>query len=133
MRTFLMRVLTLAMCGAAILTFGVAQAGDREATRAEPQFTVLEPDARIAFSSLVNGFEVVDDDTILLRVGASRLYLAELSGPCGRHARWEHQLGIAPNGPGIDTFSSLVIDGRRCRISSLTRVERAPDAAPAAG
>ncbi|MEJ0060916.1 MAG: hypothetical protein WDM79_15635 [Terricaulis sp.] len=50
-----------AMCGAALLTFGVAQAGDREAARPEPQFTVLEPNSRIAFSSQVNGFEIVDD------------------------------------------------------------------------
>jgi hypothetical protein len=131
MRAFLMRVLTLAMCGAAILTFGVAQAGDRGEAQPAPQFVVLDPDARIAFTRSINGYEVIDEDTILLRVGASRLYLAELNRACARDARFGFQIGVAPRGPSVDKFSDLIIDGRRCAVSSLAQVERAPVAADA--
>lgn len=134
MRTRLMQVLTSALCAGAVLTVGAAAADEAIETDDAPKFTVLEENARIPFIRNITGFEVVDEDRILLRVGVRQLYLAELRGTCGRDARFDHAIAVVPRGPGgVDRFSQLSIDGRRCGIESLARVERVEKEAAEAG
>lgn len=121
---FIVKSLTVAMCGAAILAFGVARAGEAQ-DAATPGFRVIEADARIPSTRSVTGYEVVDNDTLLLKVGIRDLYLAELSGTCGRSLRFEWTLGIDARGGGaIDRFSRVIANGRSCAITSLDKVER---------
>lgn len=126
MRSVIMRALTLAMCGAAILSFGVAQAGSEAATVEVPAgYRVVEEDARISPLKTLNGYTVIDNDTILLRAGASDLYLIDLFGTCGRGARFDWNIAVdARGGAGIDRFARVHINGRTCGISALTKVER---------
>jgi hypothetical protein len=107
----------------------VAVAGEEAAA---PAFTIIDADAYIPATREITQFEVLNADTILLRTGINRWYAAELSGSCGRAARFEHAIGIdTPGGGRIDRFATLIVDGRRCAIQSLSRIERLP--APEAG
>lgn len=128
MRSVLMQVLTAAMCGAAILAFGVAKAGD-DLLSTPAGYIVIDPDASIPSGLSVSGYTVLSDSQVLLRAGASRLYIAELNGTCGRGAAHDWTIGIDTRGTSrIDRFAQMIIDGRRCAIRSLAQVERAPEA-----
>lgn len=115
-----MKFLSVAMCGAAILAFGVAKAGERAG-----DFVVVQPDARIPSTRAVNGYEYIDDSRVLLRVGTNGLYLAELNEGCARGGQFGLSIGVDRRGGGaVDRFSQIVIDGRRCPIVALSEVER---------
>ncbi len=107
-----------------------------EAATANTRFRILEENVHIPATRQVNGYEIVDEDTILLKTGANRWYAAEIAGTCGRAARFHTAIGVDSNGGGrIDQHSELVIDGRHCPIDTLSRVELIPEeqaAAPAA-
>lgn len=124
-----MQVLTAAMCGAAILAFGVARAGDRPGESASPPagYVIVKPDAHITSIRAVHGLDRISPTHVLVRTGARDLYLAEVSGPCARDAERERTIAIECGGPSsVDRFSTILIGGRRCAIQSLAEVERAP-------
>jgi len=122
MRTVAMHILTAAMCAGALLAFGVAKAGE-DAGKVE-DFIVVEEDARIAFPRTINSYEIVDENRVLLRVGAGQLYLAELTRSCARDARWDRSIAIVQRGGPVDRYSALRIGDRVCQIETLARVER---------
>jgi Family of unknown function (DUF6491) len=98
---------------------------------AEAGYVVVEPDARISALRHVTGFEVLSDNQLILRAGASRLYRAQLGGTCGRGLRFEWRLGLNTWGGEVSRFSDVIVDGRRCPIRALDRVERRkPPASP---
>lgn len=91
---------------------------------AQPAYTVIEQDARIAFASSITGFERPQDDVLLIRVGANRWYRATLGGLCGRDAVFDNTIYFRTSGPsGVDRWSHVVIDDRSCNIESLDRIE----------
>ena len=120
----------IALCAFAL------NAAEAKEDAAIPTFTVIEADAYIPATREVTQFEIVDSDTILLRAGINNWYAAELWGACGRSARFEQAITIdSPGGGRIDRFATLVVDGRRCAIRTLSRVERlpAPDPSESSG
>lgn len=112
-----------------IVAAAPAMAGEGASLSDEaPRYRVLEADVSIPATQSVNGYEIIDANTILLRVGANRLYAAELSGSCGRAARLNWNIGVETFGGGrIDRDARIVVDGRRCAIQSLSRVELIPE------
>lgn len=102
-----------------------------QAEQAEVTFTVLEADARLAFSNrVIRSYRVADDDSLIFNVGSNRYYRATVWEPCRRDLRWEDAIGFDP-GPGdtLDRFSHVVVRGNRCPIQTFDRIEEpAPDA-----
>jgi hypothetical protein len=126
MRSIVMKGLTAAMCGGALVAFGVAAAGEHTNSVTNPPagYRVVQTDARISPLTTLSGFRVVDDDTLLLNT-SSGPYLADLIGPCARGAEYDWQIAVdSPGGGGIDRFSQVLINHRRCGISALVKLER---------
>lgn len=118
----IMQGLSAAMAGAALLAFGVAQASDQEAEA--PKFVVLEQDANIPFAANISGYTLAEDGSVLINVGPNRVYRAVTWRTCRRDLRYEHAIGIDHRGGSrVDRYSTLIIDGRRCPIESLDRIE----------
>lgn len=88
-------------------------------------FAVVESNVRIPSTERVTRFEAIDSNSVLLRT-AGHLYVAHLSAGCALAAPFREQIAIdeAPGLGGVDTFASLLIDGRRCPIAGIDRVER---------
>jgi Family of unknown function (DUF6491) len=117
----------LAACASTGASAGASDVARVDAPSGEAAYVVVEPNARIFPASMINGFGVVDSDTLLLNVGANRLYLADVWPSCGRNLRFDQHIGIEHRGADqVDNFSWAIIDGRRCPISNLRRVERKP-------
>ncbi|HVY84218.1 MAG TPA: DUF6491 family protein [Caulobacterales bacterium] len=129
-----MRALTFGMAGAALLAFGVAKAGGDRATDTAPAgYVIVDPDAHIPESQSLTGFDMVDDDHLLIRAGARDLYMAQFYGDCVREARYRPAIGVEGRGDGgVDRFSNLIINGRRCPILALVKVVRMENKSAAA-
>ncbi|HVZ99935.1 MAG TPA: DUF6491 family protein [Caulobacterales bacterium] len=120
-----MHALTAGMCAAALLAFGVAKAGEGRAPAPPPGFVIVDSDARIPSTRSLTGFEVVDGEHVLIRAGVRDLYMAELSGPCARDARFNPAIAVTAVGPGgVDKFARVTVNGRSCAVLSLAKVER---------
>lgn len=117
-------IAALAACAA--LASACASISPR-AEEGEGAYVVVQTDAGIFPAGNVNGFEVVDRDTLLLRAGANRLYLADIGESCGRDLRFSQSIGLDHRGSSsVDDFSQVLIDDRRCPLENLRRVERKP-------
>lgn len=87
-------------------------------------YVVLEENARITFASRIDSFSVDDDDAIIFRAGLRQYYRATLFPGCGRDAQFEFAIGLPHRAlSDLSRFDSLIIDGRRCPIRTLDRIE----------
>jgi hypothetical protein len=136
------------MLGAAVVCVGLglaaaafaddAPASTAPAEASEFTYTVIEENARIPFGAdEINSFRVGRDGSLLLRAGHREWYRAVLWAPCSRDLRFEQHIAFTDrSNQAFDRFSSVVVDGNRCPIQSLDRIEdpriaeRAADAAP---
>ena len=125
MRFLVMKALVATMCGAALLAFGVAKAGEARAPVTLPAgYHVVQEDARISTLSELSGYEVINPSTLLIRAGQG-LYLADLQGNCARGAAFDWTIAVdTAGGANIARASNVLINGRRCRIVALTKVTR---------
>ena len=102
-----------------------------EEAAAPVTYTVVEADASIPFASRsVRNYRVGKDEgpSLLLEAGNDRWYRATLDESCSRDLRWEQAIGVRYDATDrLDKFSSVIIDGRRCTIKALDRIED-PDA-----
>lgn len=90
---------------------------------AEQNFVVLERGAQIPFSSMVNEYRRVDNDTLLFRTGATQWYRAELAQQCATHLFGPEAIAFDTQGvSAINRGSSVFIGGHRCRIEALDRI-----------
>jgi Family of unknown function (DUF6491) len=118
---------SVAALGAAALLAAACATKAPRAEEGESAYVVVEPNAAIFPAGNVHGFGVVDQDTLLLRVGANRLYLADVWPSCARDLRYEDHIAIDHRGSStIDHFAQVVIGGRPCPLDNLRRVERKP-------
>ncbi len=121
-----------AACAAAFALSGCATS--REVAEAPVAYTVVAADASIPFaSSAIRSYRVGKDveHSLLLEGGASRWYRATLEPSCSRDLRWEFAIGFKTDATDrLDRFSSVLIDGRRCRVIALDQIAD-PDAPPA--
>jgi hypothetical protein len=88
-------------------------------------YTVIEADTDIPFArTRVSGFTVGADHSLILQVGAGRFYRATLNDFCARDLKWEHRIAIDYDASGrFDRFSKVFVDGRRCLVQSVDRIE----------
>jgi hypothetical protein len=80
-------------------------------------------EARIPFAAFggVRNFEPNGREAVYLQDRGRNWYLARLFAPC-EGLPWAHSLGIDNRGSGsVDRFSTLLVEGERCQIQSLTR------------
>lgn len=124
MRSLFMRGLTAAMCAAAMLSFGVAKAGEtQQAANDAPTFVVVHENATIPFARSIDSWEVARDNSLLLRAG-SRWYRATTERLCADDLRFHENLALSERGTGsIDKFAHFYVRGRYCYFYSLDQIE----------
>ena len=82
-------------------------------------------EVRIPFANLggVRNFHANDDDVVYIEDHRRRWYRAEIAGPC-IGLPWAMKIAIDTRGSStFDRFSSLLVEGDRCMLRSLTRSE----------
>lgn len=117
MRTFLTAVALSTM-----LAGGAAVAGST-ATSDTPA-----PQASIPFVNHGNirSFHAVDDETVYLQAMNRKWYKADLIGPC-TGLPYATGIGVDARPMGIlSRFGTIIVDGERCKIGSLTVAEAPP-------
>lgn len=85
-------------------------------------------EARIAFPNHgnVRNFRADGRETVYIQDIKRKWYKASLFGPCPG-LPWAQAIGVDADGrPTFDRFSSLIVRGERCSLSSLVRVEGPP-------
>ena len=89
----------------------------------------LGEDARIPFvdTGSVRNFHPADDDTVYFQDHRDHWYRAELAGPCF-NIQSAIAIGVDTRiGNSLDSSSSLIVDGQRCRIVSLVHSGPPPE------
>lgn len=97
-----------------------------EAPRAAPEtYTVIEPNARVAFSrQSLQGFQIGEDGSLLIEAVGNRWYRATLDPPCQRDVRFHEAIALDDRPIGtFDRFSSVFVGHNRCMIERLDRIE----------
>jgi hypothetical protein len=80
-------------------------------------------EARIPFANLggIEDWRVVNDKTLYVESRNDEWFRVELLSPC-TGLQFEQSIGFVAEPTGsFDRFSSIVVDGRECQVSSLTR------------
>lgn len=79
-----------------------------------------------AGQSGIRSWTASDDHTLYLQSAQGQWYDVVLMGPC-RGLQSAFRIGVA-TGPidTFDRFSSIIVDGQRCAVSSVTRVPGPP-------
>jgi hypothetical protein len=73
----------------------------------------------------IRNFEAPSDEIVYLQDGRRRWYRADVGHCFG--LKWAHSIGYDTRGGiNLDSFGSILVDGRRCPIVSLTRSEGPP-------
>lgn len=102
----------------AIVAFGAAPALGQEL-----QYSVIEPDARIASVRQVTEVQTIDRSVLLIRVGAGHFYRASVVPECSMNLYGAGDIAIATRGvPYIDKHSRVIVDGRTCAIEAFDLV-----------
>lgn len=74
----------------------------------------------------IRSFKAPTDDLLYLRDRQGRWYRAEIGGPCVGLS-WANVIGYDTRGSlSLSRGSSIVVEGRRCLITSLTRSDPPP-------
>ena len=85
-------------------------------------------EARIPFVSFnsIRNFRALDQDTLYVQDQRRRWYRAEVIGPCF-NLPFAHAIGFETRGTNsLDRFSTVLVEGDRCQLTSLVRSEAPP-------
>ncbi len=96
---------------------------------ASPSQPAAPEEVRIPFVTFgsIRNFRPVGDDVVYLEGTHRRWYRAQLNGPCiALPAALRIGFDTRYNGNTLDNSSTLIVEGERCRISSLTRADGPP-------
>lgn len=95
--------------------------------RAAPNFSVIEENASIPFAGhAITSYRIAEDDSLLLQAGG-RWYRATVWRSCAHDLKFEEALGFDTGAVGsFDKFSTVIVNGRRCPIQSLDRIQPPP-------
>lgn len=113
-----MKKLTIALAATLALmaaTPGIAKTPDRG-------------DASIPFVGFggIRNWTATDGDTVYLQASNNQWYQAELAGPC-MGLPFAFGIGVDTRGSDrFDNFSSIIVDGQRCPVASVTKVAGPP-------
>jgi hypothetical protein len=103
------------------LAAGLALAASAGAAPAPPPAPGEE--VRIPFANMggIRNFHAEDDDVVYLQDYRWHWYRAQLVGTCPELS-WAMRIGIDTRGTTMfDRYSSLLVNGERCQLGSLTR------------
>lgn len=79
-----------------------------------------------ATTSGIEGWRAIDDDTLYIRGRFDEWYKADLFGPCFG-LEFDPTIGfVVRYGSSFDRSSSILVEGRECRLSSLVKVDGPP-------
>ena len=68
----------------------------------------------------IRDWEVVDRETIYIQDRRQRWYVARLMGPC-LNLNFATRIGfVSDSSDSFDRFSSILAEGRKCQVDSLT-------------
>lgn len=93
---------------------------------ATPQAAPTDGEVRIPFSSTIRDFRADGTSAVYLRAG-SQWYRATFQSTC-RELPWAEgiQLDRSNSANGIDRFSTLLVRGERCQLTSLVKADGPP-------
>ncbi len=112
MRAFL----TIAVLSAVLA--GCAGGADYASARIGPQASIPFAD-----HGNIRDFHAVNDDTVFLQARNRQWYRADLIGPCFG-LPYANGIGIDARPTGtLDRFGTIIVEGERCKIGSLTPTE----------
>ena len=114
--------LALALAGAAALP------GASPAAAADTPAMPAAEEARVPFLHLgrMRTFRAIDQNIVYVQAQRRQWYRVETMGPCP-NLPWAHYIGVDTNGSAMfDRFSTLLVDGDRCAVSSVVRSGEPP-------
>lgn len=116
----------LAIGAVALALASVAAADTQPASFEAPAYNVIQENARVAFADQrVTGFNSARDGSLIIMVGANRYYRAVVWEPCRSDLRFRQSIRLDTHPTGtLSRFSSVIVGGRSCPISSLDQIER---------
>jgi hypothetical protein len=117
-------MLRISLFALALLTAGCASDGATQTAGGRDCFR----------SSQVNGYNVVDDHHVELRVGVSERYILETDWNA-RDLNWDNHIGLRTSTGSICTGNGLGVDligGEPQRRYTVVSITRAPEPAPQA-
>ena len=116
-----MKKLILALAAGTVLAAPAVEA------KTKPRAPITGEEAAIPFANLRGGlrsFHTDDADTVYIQDRRGDWYRAEIAGAC-IGLPWAMRIGVDTRGSStFDRSSSLLVEGDRCMLTSLTRSER---------
>ncbi|WP_447727936.1 DUF6491 family protein [Sphingomonas koreensis] len=93
-----------------------------------PAAAPVPKEARIPFASMVRDYRAEDRDVIYLRAGRD-WYRGTFFAPC-QELPWAWNIGFdtGPAGSAIDRYTTIVVRGEQCRLTSLVKIDGQPPA-----
>ena len=88
-------------------------------------YTVVKADASIPFANTIRNYRTGKDvEKSLLLEGSNGLwYRAKLDQFCARALPWQNAIGVISDATNqVDKFSTVLIDGRRCRVTAVDQI-----------
>lgn len=86
-----------------------------------PSLPVEAAEASVPFANRrIRSFRSLDPHSVYLRVSANRWYLARTATFC-RELPYAIGIGVDTVGSTLDRFSTLIVAGERCPLTSLVR------------
>ena len=74
----------------------------------------------------IRDWEVVDRETVYIQDRGRRWYVAKLMGPC-QNLNFATRIGfVSDSSDSFDRFSSILAEGRKCQVDSLTAASGPP-------
>jgi Family of unknown function (DUF6491) len=78
----------------------------------------------------IRDWEVVDRETVYIQDRRQRWYVAKLMGPC-QNLNFATRIGfVSDSSDSFDRFSSILAEGRKCQVESLTAASGPPPRKP---
>jgi hypothetical protein len=113
----------------AVAAVSALLAGCAGTTAGSSTTSAIGPQAKIPFVNYgsIRDFDAVDDETVYLQANNRQWYRADLMGRC-IGLEFANGIGVDARPSGtLDRFSTLIVDGQRCKISSLSPSESPRD------
>jgi hypothetical protein len=88
----------------------------------------LAEEARVPFLHIgrMRTFRAIDQDTVYVQAQRRQWYRVTTMGPCP-NLPWARFIGVDTHGSSVfDRFSTLLVDGDRCAVSSVVRSGEPP-------
>lgn len=106
----------------------LAAAAPAAAAAEQPEPVDVAQEARVPFLHIgrMRTFRAIDQDTVYVRAQRREWYRVTTMGPCP-NLPWARFIGVDTHGSAVfDRFSTLIVDGDRCAVSSVVRSGEPP-------